>query len=115
MRTALAIAVSSALLLQGAAWAAEPVLCPMTLTVTSGHCECEHSSGAGAVLPRCCNRVDVRSVPSDRPARVDLAPPASVAVLPVLAAAEPETPAVAACLPRGTSPPLELLHRALLR
>jgi len=115
VRAVLATAVAAALLLQGVAWAMEPVLCPMTGSVVSGRCDCEHGSTGGAVLPRCCNRVEVRGVPSDRPARIDVAPPPVLAVVAVVATPATEVSPAAEGPSRGPSPPLEILHRALLR
>jgi len=118
LRRALAIAASAALLVQGAAWALEPVHCSMTGAVSSGRCPCDPGGGEASLLPDCCQRVAATAptTTSTRPAAVDAAPPAGTALLPLPPPALPARPAwQREARVGGPSPPLALLHRALLR
>lgn len=116
MRRALAIAAAAALLFQGVAAAYEPTLCTMTGRVGAGRCACEHADAEPGIAPRCCERSAVDAAPTVASAAVTLAHPA----LPVLAAASPaprDRPAPLESCPdaRAPSPPIPILHRALLR
>jgi hypothetical protein len=110
----LAAAMAALLVASGVAAAVRPVFCPMTGAVAAGHCCCDTGSPGPAVLPDCCTRTEVASSPS-----VPEPPPALAAPVPsyvaTLVAPAPDrawqapAPEVA-----STSPPLPLLHRALL-
>jgi len=113
---ALAIATAAALLFQGAAWAYQPVHCSMTGVVSSGHCACDHGSGQPRVAPDCCHRTEAAAAPSVLRPFADLAvpAPASWGIQPVASPPPPAFRHIEADV-RGLSPPLELLHRSLLR
>jgi hypothetical protein len=110
----LAATLATLLVASGVAAAVRPVFCPMTGTVAAGRCCCDTGSPDAAVLPDCCTRTEVASAPSvSEPALALAAPvPTYVATL-VAPAADPAWQAPAPDV-ASTSPPLPLLHRALL-
>jgi hypothetical protein len=108
--------LASRFLFQGVAAACEPVLCTMTGWVAAGRCACEHPEAEPGIAPRCCERSAVQAAPTVASPSTTIAQPA----LPVLGSGGPAScvrPAALQSWPdaRALSPPIPILHRALLR
>jgi hypothetical protein len=111
----LATALATLLAASGVAAAARPVFCAMTGTVASGSCCCDTGIPGAGVLPDCCSHADLAATPSISEAPSDLAAPVpsytALLAPPARAPAWRGGPDVEV---DATSPPLPLLHRALL-
>ena len=115
MRHLAAALMSAALLAHGVAAAAHPVACSMAGTVTSGHCCCDVESGEAGMTASCGATLELPAVATTQAPSPALQPPAPGPVTALAWMPPPPRPLAPAPPDAGPSPPLPILHRALLR